>query len=185
MREKGYAGTSLTDVALAAQMSPSHIRYYFDGKDAILEHYFEAHCRHIVADIRAIPTDDPADWFDRYCAYFIRNPHIRSVALGVIVEIFGLSVHQSRLREIKVAYDREMLAVLTDFFERVGVVKDTPAQAASVAQAVEVGLKFHAAFAQTYAAAAIGHAFVSVVESLIGRPIADLAGGADRSGGEP
>lgn len=38
--EQGYARTSLTDVARAAGMSPSHLLYYFPGKDAILEDYF-------------------------------------------------------------------------------------------------------------------------------------------------
>ena len=58
IREKGYASTSLTDIAIRAQMSPSHIRYYFDGKDAILEYYLETTCADIIRDIRAIDGAD-------------------------------------------------------------------------------------------------------------------------------
>ena len=36
--EKGYAKTTLADVARVAGMSSSHLLYYFRGKDAILEY---------------------------------------------------------------------------------------------------------------------------------------------------
>jgi AcrR family transcriptional regulator len=38
--DRGYAKTTLADVARAAGMSPSHLLYYFDGTDAILAQYF-------------------------------------------------------------------------------------------------------------------------------------------------
>ena len=169
IRDQGYARTSLTDVGLAAKMSPSHVRYYFDGKEAILEHYFETHCRQIVADIRAIPTEDPDEWFRRYVNYYIANPHIRSVALGVIVEIFGLAVHHDRLRAIKTAYDCEMLDILAQFFESVGVAKATPRHAAATTLALEVGLKINAAFTENYDAEANRETFVTLIELLVGR----------------
>ena len=45
---KGYSKTTLADIAKAADMSPSHLLYYFEGKDAILEAYFEKVARRIV-----------------------------------------------------------------------------------------------------------------------------------------
>ena len=39
--EKGYAKTTLRDVAKGAGMTASHLLYYFPGKDTILEQYFE------------------------------------------------------------------------------------------------------------------------------------------------
>src|ERR1700722_13253130 len=35
--EKGYAQTSLADIATAAGISPSHLLYYFPNKEAVLE----------------------------------------------------------------------------------------------------------------------------------------------------
>jgi AcrR family transcriptional regulator len=171
IREKGYAGTSLTDIAVGAGMSPSHIRYYFEGKDAILEYYFDLHCRRIIEDIRAIDDSDPIAWFKGFMGYFIANPHIHAVGLSVIVEIFGLSVHQPRLREIKTTYDAEMLSILRVFFERVGTVGVTPMEAAEILQALEVGLKWNAVFQNDYEPDKAARAILTVLPQLIGRPI--------------
>ena len=39
--EKGYAGTTLEDIARGANMTPSHLLYYFNGKEDVLEQYFQ------------------------------------------------------------------------------------------------------------------------------------------------
>lgn len=169
IREKGYASTSLTDIAIRAAMSPSHIRYYFDGKDAILEYYLQITCDDIVRDIRAIEDEDPLGWLRKFSDYYIRNPRISAVGLGVMVEIFGVSVHQPRLREIKTAYDEQIRAVLTDFFERAGDSTSVPApMAAEIIQALEAGLKYNAVFEARYDPSKATAAFLAAVESLLG-----------------
>jgi AcrR family transcriptional regulator len=169
IREKGYASTSLTDIAIRAEMSPSHIRYYFDGKDAILEYYLQITCDDIVRDIRAIEDDDPIGWLKKFSDYYIRNPRISAVGLGVMVEIFGVSVHQPRLREIKTAYDEQIRGVLTRFFERAGDSTSVPApMAAEIIQALEAGLKYNAVFETRYDADKAAAAFLAAVERLLG-----------------
>jgi AcrR family transcriptional regulator len=169
IREKGYASTSLTDIAVRAKMSPSHIRYYFDGKDAILEYYLETTCSDIIRDIRAIDGDDPFDWLTKFSDYYIRNPRISAVGLAVMVEIFGVSVHQPRLREIKTSYDNEIRAVLTTFFERAHTPKSMPpAMAAEIVQALEAGLKYNAVFNRHYDAERATAAFLGAIEGLLG-----------------
>src|SRR5580700_4844563 len=76
IRDKGYSATSLTDIALRARMSPSHIRYYFDGKEEILEFYLEATCEEITREISAIARHTPAQWLDDFTAYFFGNPTV-------------------------------------------------------------------------------------------------------------
>ena len=49
--KKGYAKTTLRDVARTAGMTASHLLYYFAGKDAILEHYFDVVSRRIMKRI--------------------------------------------------------------------------------------------------------------------------------------
>ena len=39
--DKGYAKTTLANIARVAEMYPSHLLYYYEGKDAILVHYFK------------------------------------------------------------------------------------------------------------------------------------------------
>lgn len=180
IREKGFSGTSLTDIAVAAAMSPSHIRYYFDGKDAILEHFFARHCDAIVEGVKAIAEQDLAIWYKAYVDYYIANPQIRPANLSVIVEIFGLSVHQSRLRAIKNAYSAEMQAVLVGFFQRAGLSRGDAERSAAALHAFEVGLKFDAAFADDYDPGAARDAFIKVTESLLGRPIARLGVGQSK-----
>ena len=51
--KKGYSKTTLADIAKSADMSPSHLLYYFDGKDAILEDYFQKVALQIVERLAA------------------------------------------------------------------------------------------------------------------------------------
>lgn len=169
IREVGYARTSLTAISVKAKMSPSHIRYYFENKDAILEHYLDSLCTQIVLDLKAIAADDPYVWLDQFADYYIRNPRISRVGLSVLVEIFGVSVHHPRLRDIKSAYDREIRSLLQGFFERVGTIPGvTPDMAAETAQALEAGLKYNAVFEDGYDAARASAVFMAGMQHLVG-----------------
>ena len=55
--EKGYAKTTLADVARTARMTPSHLLYYFSGKDAILEDFFENVAQRIVERMEGFRTE--------------------------------------------------------------------------------------------------------------------------------
>ncbi|MDH3641507.1 MAG: TetR/AcrR family transcriptional regulator, partial [Gammaproteobacteria bacterium] len=57
--EQGYARTTLADVARTASMSPSHLLYYFRGKDAILEHYFQNAAERIVERMENMGDEPP------------------------------------------------------------------------------------------------------------------------------
>lgn len=169
IREVGYARTSLTAISVKAKMSPSHIRYYFENKDAILEYYLESLCTQIVADLKAIPAENPQIWMERFCDYYIRNPRISRVGLSVLVEVFGVSVHSPRLREIKSAYDREIRALLEAFFDQVGTIRGvTPQVAAEVAQGLEAGLKYNAVFQDGYDPDRATAVFLAVIQRLAG-----------------
>ena len=57
--DKGYAKTTLADVARTARMTPSHLLYYFSGKDAILEDYFENVAQRIVERMEGFRAERP------------------------------------------------------------------------------------------------------------------------------
>lgn len=169
IREQGYARTSLTDVALKAGMSPSHIRYYFEGKDAILEYYFERACTEIVAEIRAIRLDDPTQWLRDFTDFFIANPRMSRGGLAVMIEIFGVSVHDPKLRRIKIEYDTAVRTILTNFFTRVGVAPGlTPPLAAEIIQALEAGLKYNAVFQDDFSTQHARAVFLAEMARLAG-----------------
>ena len=49
--DKGYAKTSLQDIATKADLYPSHVLYYFEGKEAIFKQYFENMAARILRDL--------------------------------------------------------------------------------------------------------------------------------------
>ncbi|HEY1710766.1 MAG TPA: TetR/AcrR family transcriptional regulator [Rhizomicrobium sp.] len=150
VRERGYARTSLTDIALRARMSPSHIRYYFDGKEAILQFYFAMLCRDILAEIRRIPFETPAQWLKDFARFYYGNPRISQAGLSVVVEIFGVAMHDAAMRAIKTEFDDAMRAILCRFFEQAGCAEGlTPQTAAELARAMDIGLKYSTAFSET------------------------------------
>jgi hypothetical protein len=77
-------------------------------------------------------------------------------------------VHQPRLREIKTAYDAQIRAVLTEFFERVDTPNLPAAMAAEIIQALEAGLKYNAVFETRYDPEKATAAFLAAVKGLIG-----------------
>jgi AcrR family transcriptional regulator len=169
IRKRGFSKSSLTDIAVEAGMSPSHIRYYFDGKAAILEALLEQTCRQILENIHAIDTSDPWDWFEEFATFFIGNPWITPSRLSVVMEMFGVSVHDDTLRRIKADYDLEIRRVLENFFERVGCAETlTPKDAAEVAQALEAGIKFNAVIQDTFDPEHARHIFISGIRRLTG-----------------
>ena len=60
----GYAKTTLRDVALEAGMTASHLLYYFPGKDAILEHYFDQVAKRIMARLKSFRDEKPERQID-------------------------------------------------------------------------------------------------------------------------
>lgn len=169
IRKRGFSQSSLTDIAVEAGMSPSHIRYYFDGKPAILEALLDQTCRQILENIHAIDASDPWEWFDEFATFFLGNPWITPSRLSVVMEIFGVSVHDDTLRRIKADYDEEIRRVLRVFFERVGCAEGlTPKDAAEIAQALEAGIKFNAVVQDTFDPERARRIFVSGIRRLTG-----------------
>jgi AcrR family transcriptional regulator len=166
---QGYSKTSLTDIAVAAKMSPSHIRYYFVGKEAMLKAYLEQTCEGILQEIRAIGTSDADAWLEAFTRFFVGNPRISPVRLKVMVEIFGISTHDPELSRIKSAYDAEIRGILEAYFQGAGCAAGlTPASAAEIAQALEAGLKYNAAFQEAFDAEKARESFLASIRLLRG-----------------
>ena len=169
IREKGYAATSLTDIAIKAQMSPSHIRYYFDGKEEILEFYLAAICEQIVRDIDGIPRKTPAQWTSDFTRYFITNPDLTKATVMLMVEIFAVSAHNPKLMKIKARYDNFVRKTLVDFFKWAGTTDGlSPEDAAYRLWALEGGMKFNSMFQSDFSKEKAGAIFHDELVRLAG-----------------
>jgi AcrR family transcriptional regulator len=169
IRAKGYAATSLTDIALKAQMSPSHIRYYFDGKEEILEFYLGAISDQIVHDIEGIPRKTPAQWIKDFTAYFITNPDLTRSTVMLMVEIFAVSAHDPKLIKIKSRYDNFIRKTFVDFFKWAGTAPGIePDDAAYRLWALEGGMKFNSMFQADFSKEKAGAIFHEELTRLAG-----------------
>jgi AcrR family transcriptional regulator len=176
IREKGYAATSLTDIAIKAHMSPSHIRYYFENQEQILEFYLAAICEQIVSDIDAIPRKTPARWIKDFTAYFITNPDLNRSTVMLMVEIFAVSAHNPKMMKIKTKYDAFIRKTFTDFFEWAGTAPGIkPADAAYRLWVLEGGMKFNAMFQQDFSKERAGAIFEEELTRLAGMSVARKA----------
>lgn len=111
IRRNGYAFTSLRDLAEEAEMSASHVRYYFDGKDVVLEYYLEHFIqivRNDLDEIGGLPVDKRIIAIaDRFFGERVTRDRI-----SVLFEIFGIAIHNKRLHALKVAHDEQVLAII-------------------------------------------------------------------------
>ncbi|HEX2592412.1 MAG TPA: TetR/AcrR family transcriptional regulator [Rhizomicrobium sp.] len=169
IREKGYAATTLTDIAVRAHMSPSHIRYYFETREEILEFYLGAICDQIIADIDAIPRKTPAQWIKDFISYFISNPEMNRTTVMLLVEIFAVSAHNAKLRKIKIRYDDFVRKTFVDFFKWVGTAPGIdPNDAAYRLWALEGGMKFNSMFQSDFSKEKAGNIFEEELKRLSG-----------------
>jgi len=144
--EKGYAATSLADVAQRAGMSPSHLLYYFPGKGAILARYFAHMAGRIIERLDSLRGDTPRQQIDLLATLFFASKGITKSEIGFMLECFGVAVHDKELQREKVELDRFCKAYLRELFEKLPGGPANPAETAEVAYALLVGLRTAAYF---------------------------------------
>jgi AcrR family transcriptional regulator len=165
--QKGYAKTTLADVARSAGMSPSHLLYYFSGKDAILKEYFERVAARIRARIDSFRHDDLDRQLELLAELFFAGKGITRSEIGFMLECFGVAVHDPQLHREKTELDRFCKAYLKELFEQSsdnGAAKD----AAEVAYAMLIGLRTAAYFDQRLGLPQARRLFRAEMSSLAG-----------------
>lgn len=145
MLRKGYADTSITDVANDAGMSVSHLLYYYPSKDAmVLDLARELHSR--VLGIVDTHRDEPAE---ERIHLLVDNMFIgvSREEMGLLRQLIALAHHNPLLQENV----EEFAGVVAAYFE--SLFEDTPRQAgmsaadtAALAGALWVGLMINSGF---------------------------------------
>jgi AcrR family transcriptional regulator len=144
--EKGYAKTTLRDVARAAGISASHLLYYFPGKDAILEQYFEDVAVKIVERIESFRGEEPEQQIELLSDLFFAGKGITRSEIGFMLECFGVAVHDKKLRKEKRKLDRYCKAYLVELFGKLPLGPGKAEAHAEIAYASLIGLRTAAYF---------------------------------------
>lgn len=139
--EKGYAKTTLADVARTAQMTPSHLLYYFSGKDAILEDFFENVSQRIIARMEGFRTETPEQRIDLLVDLFFTGKGITMSEIGFMLECFGVAVHDKQLHSEKAALDRFCKTYLEELFLESPCGAAKARDSAELAYAMLIGLR--------------------------------------------
>jgi AcrR family transcriptional regulator len=108
MLARGYAATSLSDIARSAGMTPSHLLYYFKGKDAILNAYWETTAAGLLERLRAIEPEPIERRLELLADAFFSGVIGTQADIGIVLEFFGLAVHDKDLYRTKARFDREI-----------------------------------------------------------------------------
>ncbi len=138
--EKGYAKTTLADVARVAEMSPSHLLYYFRGKDAILEVYFEDMAGRLLERINSFRTERPERQIDLLAELFFAGEGMSMSEIGFMLECFGAAVHDEKLHRDKSRLDRAFKKYLEALFHQSLRGSDKARDTAEIAYSALIGL---------------------------------------------
>ena len=138
---QGYARTTLADIARGAGMSPSHLLYYFPGKDAILEQYFADVSRRIRERIDGFRSESPERQVTLLADLFFSGRKVPKSEIGFMLECFGVAVHDPDLNREKAALDRFCKDYLRGLVASLNGGAAQARDAAEVAYALLVGLR--------------------------------------------
>lgn len=147
IRKSGYAESSLTDIANAAEMSPSHVHYYFEGKLAILEYHFETLLEGLLEEVLPLQEKPPVERIEGLVSFMFDSPKTSEDASGVYFEIFGVAVHNEKIRAAKNRWDAEMRRFFVELYQETPRASGlSPAMAAEIGFALLIGVGTNAFF---------------------------------------
>ena len=140
--DKGYVKTTLADIAEGAEMSASHLLYYFKGKDAILEQYFESISVQFLDRIGSFSDRDPREQVQLLADFWFKGEASTRKEIGFMLECFGAAVNDDVLRVTKAEFDVRCKAYLVDIFSNFpSVFMDNARDAAELSYSLMIGLR--------------------------------------------
>jgi AcrR family transcriptional regulator len=140
--DKGYVKTTLADVAEGADMSASHLLYYFRGKEAILEQYFERVSERFLARIESFSPQTPREQIQSLADFWFKGGASTRKEIGFMLECFGTAVNDPVLQHTKADFDKRCKAHLAEIFRRAPTIAiGSPKDAAELSYSVMIGLR--------------------------------------------
>ena len=139
---QGYVKTTLADIAKGADMSPSHLLYYFKGKEAILEQYFENVSVQFLERLDQFSQQEPRAQIQSLADFWFKGEASTRKEIGFMLECFGAAVNDDVLRVTKAEFDRRCKAYLADIFsESPRIFMDDARDAAELSYSLMIGLR--------------------------------------------
>ena len=81
---EGYGNTSLQDIANRADMTASHLCYYFNGKEEILQEYFGSASNRILKHIAALSEQEPREQIHSLADFWFKGKIRSAKEIGII-----------------------------------------------------------------------------------------------------
>jgi AcrR family transcriptional regulator len=139
---KGYVKTTLADIAEGAGMSASHLLYYFNGKEDILEQYFQNVSMRFLERIEEFSQHPAPEQIGLLADFWFKSETGTKLEIGFMLECFGAAVHDDVLRVTKADFDMRCKSYLCRIFE---VAPSLPVgnagDSAEIAYSIMIGLR--------------------------------------------
>jgi AcrR family transcriptional regulator len=113
---KGYVKTTLADIAKDAGMTASHLLYYFNGKEDILEQYFANVAVRFLERIESFSQLPLKERISSIADFWFRGEASTRQEIGFMLECFGAAVNDDVLKVTKADFDSRCKAHLTNLF---------------------------------------------------------------------
>ncbi len=143
---KGYSNTTLRDVAREAEMSESHLLYYIPGKNTMLENYFDIMVQKFIERIESFRGEPVERQIDLLADLYFAGKGVTRSEIGIMLEFFGVAVHDKPLRRLKIKFDRFCKAYLKELFKQSPCGPENAAAYAEISYAMLIGLRTAAFF---------------------------------------
>ena len=144
---KGYAETSLSDLAETVGMSVSHLLYYFDSKEAVLEELCRKVNARFLAGISVSGDDSPERRLEALVDQIFTGRGRPRQEYRLTAEMVALSVNRPKIRKLIAEFNDEWSATLKVWFEQISRPSGISAEDAAVrTRAVLSGLVNNAQF---------------------------------------
>jgi AcrR family transcriptional regulator len=139
---QGYVKTTLADIAKGADMSASHLLYYFKGKEAILEQYFESVSVRFLEKIDEFSSQGPQQQIQSLADFWFKREASTVKEIGFMLECFGAAVNDDVLRVTKAEFDERCKAYLIKIFDASpSVFMQSSKDAAELSYSLMIGLR--------------------------------------------
>lgn len=169
--ENGYSKTTLAHIASKAEMTPSHLLYYFQGKENILEEYFANVAKRFLKRIAEISEAPLAERVALLSELWFGESETAYADIGFMLECFGEAVHDGTMRETKSNFDRSCKKYLEQIFPK-GSLRDAlnEKDAAEITYSLLIGLRNSVYFDQNMTLSDAASCFETALSNLRKEP---------------
>ncbi|MEM1190867.1 MAG: TetR/AcrR family transcriptional regulator [Pseudomonadota bacterium] len=165
--ENGYSKTTLADIAKKAGMSPSHLLYYFQGKERILEEYFDTVAGWFLKRVADIAEEAREVRIRALCDLWFGEGEAAYDDIGFMLECFGEAVHDGEMRHTKSEFDRACKNYLVSLFpDDDASVAVSAEDAAEISYALLIGLRNSVYFDRSMSPGDAARCFSEAVSKL-------------------